>query len=53
MKFIYACDIHGDEYQYEKLLVEAIKQKVKYLVFGGDLLPKKTVVIDTMNKKYL
>lgn len=40
MKFIYACDIHGDEYKYEKLLVEAIKQKVKYLVFGGDLLPK-------------
>ena len=26
--------------KYEKLLVEAIKQKVKYLVFGGDLLPK-------------
>ena len=40
MKFIYTCDIHGDEYKYEKLLVEAIKQKVKYLVFGGDLLPK-------------
>lgn len=37
MKFIYACDIHGDEYKYEKLLAEAVKQKIKYLVFGGDL----------------
>lgn len=40
MKFIYACDIHGDEYKYEKLLTEAIKLKAEYLVFGGDLLPK-------------
>lgn len=40
MKFIYACDIHGDEYKFEKLLAEAIKQKIEYLVFGGDLLPK-------------
>lgn len=40
MKFIYACDIHGDEYKYKKILAEAIKQKIKYLVFGGDLLPK-------------
>ncbi len=40
MRFIYACDIHGDEYKYKKILAEAIKQKIKYLVFGGDLLPK-------------
>ena len=40
MKFIYASDIHGDEYKYKKLLEETIKQKVEYLVFGGDLLPK-------------
>ena len=40
MRFIYVCDIHGDEYKYKKILAEAIKQKIKYLVFGGDLLPK-------------
>lgn len=40
MKFIYASDIHGDEYKYEKLLEISQKEKIKYLVFGGDLLPK-------------
>ena len=40
MKFIYACDIHGDESKYEKLFEQAKKQNIKYLVLGGDLLPK-------------
>lgn len=41
MKFIYACDIHGDEYKYKNLLEIANKEKIKYLVLGGDLLPKE------------
>ena len=40
MKFIYSCDIHGDESKYEKLFEQAKKQNIKYLVLGGDLLPK-------------
>lgn len=40
MRFIYACDIHGDKYKYEKLLEIANKGNIKYMVFGGDLLPK-------------
>lgn len=40
MKFIYACDIHGDEYKYEKLLEQAKNQNIKHIVLGGDLLPK-------------
>lgn len=40
MKFIYACDIHGDKYKYEELYKELIERKIKYLVLGGDLLPK-------------
>ena len=41
MRFIYACDIHGDEYKYKCLLEQAIKNNIKYLVLGGDLLPKE------------
>lgn len=40
MKFIYACDIHGDERKYEKLLEQAKNQNIKHIVLGGDLLPK-------------
>ncbi len=40
MKFIYACDIHGDESKYNKILETAIKEKIKYIVLGGDLYPK-------------
>ena len=43
MKFIYACDIHGDKNKYEKLLEEAISKNIKYLVFGGDLYPKRGI----------
>ena len=42
MKFIYACDIHGSTYKYNKLLLETRLKNIKYLVFGGDLLPKNT-----------
>ncbi len=41
MKFIYACDIHGDMNKYEKLYKIAIEKNIKNIVIGGDLLPKK------------
>lgn len=40
MKFIYACDIHGDKSKYEKLYELAIENKIHNIVLGGDLLPK-------------
>ena len=40
MKFIYASDVHGDTYKYERLLEEAKKNNIKYIVMGGDILPK-------------
>lgn len=43
MKFIYACDIHGDKKKYEKLLEQAKTRNIKYLVFGGDLYPKRGI----------
>lgn len=43
MKFIYACDIHGDKKKYEKLLEQAKTKNIKYLVFGGDLYPKRGI----------
>lgn len=43
MKFIYACDIHGDTNKYEKLLKTAQKEKIKYIVLGGDLFPKRGI----------
>lgn len=41
MKFIYACDVHGDKKKYEKLLEKAKESNIKYIVLGGDLLPKR------------
>lgn len=43
MKFIYACDIHGDKNKYEKLFQKAKEENIKYIVLGGDLLPKRGV----------
>ena len=37
MKFIYACDIHGDEYKYKCLLEQAIKNNIKCIcILGND-----------------
>ena len=41
MKFLYVCDIHGDKNKYNKLLQIIKKERIKYMVWGGDLLPKK------------
>lgn len=43
MRFIYACDIHGDTNKYEKLFQKAKEENIEYIVFGGDLLPKKGI----------
>ena len=40
MKFIYACDIHGDMNKYNKLRDLCIENDIKYMVLGGDLLAK-------------
>ena len=41
MRFIYACDVHGDKNKYEKLLEKAKIENIEYIVLGGDLYPKK------------
>ena len=41
MRFIYVCDLHGDEYKYKNLLEIDNNEKIRYLVLGGDLLPKE------------
>jgi len=43
MRFIYACDIHGDTNKYEKLFQKAKEENIEYIVFGGDLLPKRGI----------
>lgn len=40
MRFFYVTDLHGDTAKYEKILNIAIKEKVKLIVNGGDMLPK-------------
>ena len=40
MKFIYASDVHGDTHKYERLLEKAKQNDIKYIVLGGDILPK-------------
>lgn len=41
MQLIYVTDLHGDQHKYEKVLELAIKQDIKLIVNGGDLLPKQ------------
>lgn len=43
MKFIYACDIHGDTNKYEKLFQKAKEENIEYIILGGDLLPKRGI----------
>lgn len=43
MRFIYACDIHGDINKYEKLFQKAKEENIEYIVLGGDLLPKRGI----------
>ena len=41
MKFIYASDVHGDIYKYDRILERAKEENIEYIVLGGDILPKK------------
>ena len=38
MKFIYACDIHGDTIKYEKLHKLALENKINNIVIGRRLI---------------
>lgn len=40
MRFLYVTDIHGDKEKYLKLLQIAIEGNYKYIIDGGDMLPK-------------
>ncbi len=41
MKFLYVTDLHGSQWKYHKILVEAVCRKVDAVVHGGDMLPKQ------------
>lgn len=56
MKFIYACDIHGDTNKYEKLFQKAKEENIGYIVLGGDLLLKRgfrVIIQPEFIKEYL
>lgn len=56
MKFIFACDIHGDKNKYEKLFQKAKEENIKYIVLGGDLLPKigfRVIIQSEFIREYL
>ena len=40
MNALYITDLHGDIEKYEKILRVAEKQDIKYIINGGDMLPK-------------
>lgn len=41
MKFVYACDVHGDGAKYLKLIDICKEEKINYIVLGGDLYLKR------------
>lgn len=41
MKLLYITDLHGDTNKYEKILEIAVKDEIKVIVNGGDMLPKQ------------
>ena len=43
MRFLFACDIHGDTNKYGKLFQRAMKENIEYIVLGGDLFPKRGI----------
>lgn len=40
MKLLYVTDLHGDKKKYEKVLELAVDQDIKWIINGGDMLPK-------------
>jgi Icc-related predicted phosphoesterase len=41
MRFIYACDVHGDKDKYYKLIAICKERKIQNIVLGGDIILKK------------
>ena len=41
MEFLYVTDLHGDKDKYEKIFEIALADKIKVIVNGGDMLPKR------------
>src|SRR5690625_6249593 len=40
MKLLYVTDLHGDKKKYEKVLELDVDQDIKWIINGGDMLPK-------------
>ena len=53
MKFIYACDIHGDIGKYEQLYKTLKETNINTLVLGGDLLPKKADLRAPIQRRFI
>ncbi|WP_196802973.1 metallophosphoesterase [Candidatus Stoquefichus massiliensis] len=41
MKVLYVTDLHGDKNKYNKILEVSIKEDIKVIINGGDMLPKQ------------
>lgn len=51
-KFIFSSDIHGNKIHLKKLFEYAIKNKISYIVLGGDICPKDVshrTIVDQKN----
>ncbi len=48
MQIIYATDLHGNRKAYQRLFEEAVSSSCKAVVIGGDLLPKKGFIRDSL-----
>lgn len=53
MKFIYTSDIHGDIEKFETLLNLSIQNDIKFIIFGGDLLPKKADRREPIQREFI
>jgi len=50
IKFIYATDLHGDEYKFEALFNFAVDNDLKLIHIGSDLLPKGSDLLGIQKK---
>lgn len=51
MKILYVTDLHGDKNKYRKSLEIAMKQEIRVIVNGGDMLQNWEK--DIQNNRYL
>lgn len=49
MRIIYAADLHGNKPAYEQLADEAARRGCRAVILGGDLLPKKGFIRDSIS----